>query len=290
MSADRLQEGIANLSRGAYFKEASLDMTFSLLAESAAHAAGVERASIWALTDDFRELRCLELFERSSGRHSSGGVLSAADHPDYFRHLRETSCIAADDAYQHPATAGFIDDYLPQHGITALLDTPIHIRGDLQGVLCLEQVGSHEPWTPTHCLFAQAVANLVTLALVEYEAEEARRKMRGADERLKLLFELSPDAMLLFDGGTGCVLDANRQAEVLFGHRRNELVGRWRRQLYHLPQGQDVDTVFAHPPSEPVTAELTQADGALRAISITTEEVEVAQGRRLALEIVHPIG
>lgn len=288
MSAAELQEGIAGLSRGAYFKEASLDMTLSLLTESAARISGIERVGIWALTDDLRELRCLELFERSSGRHSSGGVLSATDYPEYFRCLREASGVAADDAYQHSATAEFVGGYLPQHGITALLHTPIYIRGDLQGVLCLEQVGSHQPWTLPHRLFAQAVANLVTLALVEYEAEEARRKARGADERLKLLFELSRDAMLLFDSGSGCVFDANRQAENLFGCRRSELVGRWRRQLYRLPAGQDVDAVFARPTTEPIAAELRRADGGLRAIAITTEEVEVAQGRRLALEIIRP--
>ncbi|MCL2523519.1 MAG: GAF domain-containing protein [Betaproteobacteria bacterium] len=288
MSADELFEGIASLSRGAYFKEASLDMTFSLLTESAAHVIGVERVSIWALTDDLRELRCLELFERSSGRHSSGGQLSAADYPDYFRSLRETSCIAADDVYEHPAIAELARAYLPQHGITALLETPIYIRGDLQGVLSLEQVGSRQSWTLAHRAFAQAVANLVTLALVEYEAEEARRKARRADERLKLLFDLAREAMLLFDADSGCVLDANPQAEKLFGCRRDELIGRWRRQLYRLLPGKDGDAVAIRSPGEPVAAELRRADGGVRAVTIATEEAEVAQGRRLALEIIRP--
>ena len=289
VSEAELLEGIASLSRGAYFKEASLDMTLSLLTESAARVSGIERVSIWALTDDLRELRCLELFERSSVRHSSGGLLSAVDYPEYFRCLREGSGIVADDARQHPASAEWVGGCLARHGISALLHTPIHIRGDLQGVLCLEQVGACQPWTLAHRLFAQAVANLVTLALVEYEAEEARRKARGAGERLKLLFELSRDAMLLFDSGSGMVFDANWQAEKLFACRRGELVGRGRRQLYRLPAGQDVDAVFARPPIEPVAAELRRADGELRAITIAAEEVEVAQGRRLALEIIRPL-
>ena len=68
VSPEDLQQGIACLSRGAYFGEASLDMTLSILTESAASICGVERASIWALTDDHRELRCLALFERSTRR------------------------------------------------------------------------------------------------------------------------------------------------------------------------------------------------------------------------------
>ncbi|PKO34039.1 MAG: hypothetical protein CVU34_10400 [Betaproteobacteria bacterium HGW-Betaproteobacteria-7] len=290
MSPVELQEGVASLSRGAYFKEASLDMTLSLLTESAARVSGIERVSIWALTDEHRELRCLELFELSSARRSRDGVLYAEDYPAYFRALRDEVCVAADDAYLHPATAGFAGDYLPQHGITAILDTPIHIRGELQGVLCLEQVGIAQPWTPAHRLFAHAVANLVTLALVEYEAEEARRKASKADERLKVLFEFSRDAMLLVDGGSGQVLDANRQAEKLFGCLRADLAGRSRRQLYQLPDGMDIDQLLAREgeANKPVSAEIRLADGALHSMEITSELADLGQGRRLALEIIRP--
>ena len=188
MSSMALQEGIASLSRGAYFKEASLDMMLSILTESVAQISGIERVSIWALTDDHQELRCLEQYELSSRRHSNGGSIDARQYPIYFRALRGGASITADDAYVHPQTAEFSADYLPRHRVTAMLDTPIHIRGELQGVLCLEQVGSPQPWTSAHGLFAHAVANLVTLGLVEYEAGEARRLAHAADARLKAAF------------------------------------------------------------------------------------------------------
>lgn len=188
MSPVALQEGIASLSRGAYFKEASLDMMLSILTESAAQMSGVERVSIWALNNQHQELLCLDLFELSTRRHSKDQSIHASQYPFYFRALRAGSSISADDAYNHPLTAEFAADYLPLHGVTAMLDTPIHIRGELQGVLCLEQVGTHQPWTSAHGLFAQAVANLVTLALVEYEAGEARLQAHAAGERLKAVF------------------------------------------------------------------------------------------------------
>jgi len=75
-----------------------------------------------------------------------------------------------------------------------MLDTPIHIRGNLEGVLCLEQVGTHLSWTAMHRLFAHAVANLVTLALVEYEADEARHQARSANERLRALLDPLSDS------------------------------------------------------------------------------------------------
>ena len=82
----------------------------------------------------------------------------------------------------------FATCYLARHRISAVLDTPIHIRGKFQGVLSLEQVGTREPWSPAHRLFAHAVANLVTLALVEHEAEQARNQAKSATQRLRTLF------------------------------------------------------------------------------------------------------
>jgi len=193
-SPAELQEGIARLSRGAYFSEASLEMALGILTESAARMSGVERVSIWALTGDHHELRCLESYELSDARHASGESILASHYPTYFNALRSESCIVADDAFQHPATSEFATGYLARHRISAVLDTPIHIRGQFQGVLSLEQVGTREAWSPAHRLFAHAIANLVTLALVEHEAEEARLQAKTATQRLRALFEIAGDA------------------------------------------------------------------------------------------------
>lgn len=293
MSPIELQEGVASLSRGAYFKEASLAMTLSILTESAARMAGVERVGIWALTDDQRELRCLELYELTTGQHSRGDEIDAKRYPAYFRALRSENCIAADDAYLHPSTREFAADYLPQHSITAMLATPIHIRGELQGVLCLEQVGSCQPWSTSHRLFAHAVANLVTLALVEYEAEEARRLALKANERLKAVFDASRDALLLTDGESGVVLDANRQAESLFGCTRRDLVGKRQSQLY--PESAENDVirnfrlVVEGQRHSDLVSEIQRSDGTLRTVEITTEVADLSDGQRLALEIFRPL-
>jgi PAS domain S-box-containing protein len=293
MSPAELQEGIASLSRGLYFKEASLDVTLSVLTEAAAQMSGVERVGIWALTDDQQELRCLERFELSSGRHLSGGALSSCRFPVYFGGLRSESCIAADDASSHPLTSELTVEYLQVNRISAKLDTPIHIRGVLQGVLTLEQVGGRQPWTPAHRMFAQAVANLVTLALVEYEAGEARRQADLAQERMQAVFDASRDALLLADGDSGVILDANRQAERLFGCARSDLVGKHQRQLH--PSAQQVQNAgeftrrINGKAVQAVTTEIQRRDGRVVAVRIETEVADISDGRRLALGIFREI-
>jgi GAF domain-containing protein len=207
MSPQELQEGIACLSRGSFFNEAPLDMRLSILTEAAAQRSGVERVSIWGLNDEQEELLCLDIYEYSAQRHSKGERILAKQYPDYFHALSAGTSISADDAYRHPLTAGFAVDYLPRHGVSAMLCMPIHIRGELQGVLCLEQIGSRQAWSSAHALFAQAVANLVTLALVEYEAEEARRQAQVAGEQLRAIFAASRDSVAF--GVAGLALAAS---------------------------------------------------------------------------------
>lgn len=289
MSPVQMQEGFARLSRGTYFKEASLDLTLSLLTESAGQMSGIERVSIWALTDGGRELRCLELYEQSRGRHSSGACLLADRYPAYFQALHSGEPIVADDAYAHPSTLEYAADYLPQYNILALLDTPIHIRGELQGVLCFEQVGTRQPWTTMHRLFAQAVANLVTLALVEHEAGEARRLAQSANDRLRAVFDASRDAMVLADGDSGTILDANRQAERLLGGARIDLVGKSQHQLH--PSGEegrcamDFRRAVAGESLPPLRTLVRRGDGQAVPVEVTSEVADVTSGRRLVLSI-----
>jgi PAS domain S-box-containing protein len=293
MSPLELQEGIASLSRGAYLKEASLDMTLSILTESAAQMSGVERVAIWALTDEQQELRCLELFERCRGEHSSGEVLRANRYPAYFKALSGAGGIAADDPYLNPATAELAVDYLPKHQIFAKLDTPIYIRGELQGVFSLEQKGAHQVWTTAHRLFAQAVANLVTLALVEYEAAEAKHQAQTSSERLKAVFDGSRDALLLADCESGVILDANRQAESLFGWSRRDLVGKHQRLLHpkNSPRtfGEQLRRSAVGEFSVSRVVDIQCFDGSVMPVEITSEIADVSDGRRLALGIFRQI-
>lgn len=288
-----LPEGIASLSRGAYLKEASLDMTLSILTESAAQMSGVERVAIWALTDEQQELRCLELFERYRGEHSSGAVLRARHYPSYFRALAGAGGIAADDPYINPSTAELAVDYLPKQRIVAKLDTPIHIRGELQGVFSLEQVGSRVPWTAEHRLFAHALANLVTLALVEYEAGEAKRQAQTSSECLKAVFDGSRDALLLTDCESGIVLDANRQAECLFGWSRRDLVGKHQRLLYPGNSARTIGEPFQQAEVDRLRAsrvvDIQCFDGSVLPVELTSEVADVANGRRLALDIFRTV-
>lgn len=288
-----LPDGIACLSRGAYLREASLEMMLSILTESAAQMSGIARASIWALTGDHSELRCMEFYERGGSRRGKGESLKAERYPVYFDALRSGLSIAADNAAQHPLTREFAADYLPLHRVTARLDTPIHIRGELQGVFCLEQLGESQSWSSSHRLFAQAVANLVAMALIDYEAAEARRQAHVASERMRAVFDASRDALFLADGASGEILDLNRQAERLLDRSRADLHGQHYGLLHPKEERQRVagefQRLFDGQSPWALVTEVQRPDGRRVPVEVTAEVAELGNGRRLALSTLRPI-
>ena len=122
---------------------------------------------------------------------------------------------------------------------------------------------------------------------------QLRQQVLDAKERLKAVFDASRDALLLADGDSGLILDANRQAETLFGCARQDLVGKHQQQLHPSSDEANVANLFRRVVTGDVAAaqlvEIQRCDGSVRPVEITTEVADLSDGRRLALGIFRPI-
>jgi GAF domain-containing protein len=125
----------------------------------------VQRMSVWFCNADHSRMSCVDLFERHTGRHSSGTELVARDFSPYFRALRAERTIAAHDAHTDPRTACFSKVYLEPLGISSLLDVPIWLGRKMVGVVCHEHVGPRRVWTKDDETFAYLMSHFVGLAL-----------------------------------------------------------------------------------------------------------------------------
>jgi GAF domain-containing protein len=123
-------------------------------------------------------------------------------------------------------------DYLLMNGISAFINSPIHADGELQGVLCIERVGPHSAWTSVQRLFAHGVASLVSLALLQHQLLSREEELRDAHSLRHALFNGARDAILISDAQTGHILDANPEAERLFGRTLQQLLGVLQSDLY----------------------------------------------------------
>ena len=189
-SHDRLleqQQALAALTRSEIFSGDNPTQTIQLLTRTSAHQMGIERVSLWRITEDRSAIRCIDLYKRSTERHAPGAILRIEDYPSYFRGLAKEEAIVADDAHTHPFTREFSAGYLTPFGISSMLDVPIHLYGRLEGVLCHENVGPAIEWTPDQRLFAIAIANLAALAIEQTERKRAEAMIRGQRDVLELI-------------------------------------------------------------------------------------------------------
>jgi PAS domain-containing protein len=71
----------------------------------AAGVTGCERVNGWLFNDDESELRCIDAYEASTGRHSSGMVLYEREYGPEFQVLKTSRYVDADDPTDADALA-----------------------------------------------------------------------------------------------------------------------------------------------------------------------------------------
>ena len=216
-------DAIAELARIWRRYEGDPDGAIRAITETAASALDVGRASVWLLDVDRDELTCTDLYDTTTGTHSSGVVLKSSQYPGYFAALAAEETLAADDAHADPRTCEFSESYLRPLGIGAMLDAPIRTGLRLVGVLCHEHIGGARTWTATEQKDAAFLGSLASLTL-----ELKNRAIREA-----LL------AATLESTGEG-ILACDDQRVLAFNKR---FVDMWKLDLESL---RDVATVRAH--------------------------------------------
>ncbi|MBL8394148.1 MAG: GAF domain-containing protein [Candidatus Accumulibacter sp.] len=283
-----LQGAFAQLSRRG-FAGHRLDEALRQLTASTAQTLNIERVSLWGLSAQRDQLDCIDLYELSRNRHSSGLIWHAGRYPEYFRALERGEPIVADDAMKHPSTQEFSRDYLLMNGISALINSPIHAEGELQGVLCIERVGEHSAWTSVQRLFVHAVASLVSLALLQHQLLSKEEELRDANSLRQALFTGARDAILISDARTGHIIDANPQAEKLFGRRLQELLGVLQSELYVRSEHLDMCDLFRQLVNgggiDSVRSAVLADDGKLIPVEISGQVVQLGQGKEIVQEV-----
>lgn len=106
------QEALLSLIKSSAFQGNDLQQIFQLLTETAGRLMHVERVSVWRYTENRTTIRCHDLYEIASDRHSAGVELRATQYPRYFEALATSEAIVADDARTDPRTCEYLGDYL----------------------------------------------------------------------------------------------------------------------------------------------------------------------------------
>lgn len=218
-------EVLVGLAKSEPWVRGDLAATLREVTEAAARTMHIERVNVWLFDAERTKIRCIEHYERSTGVHTDGGVeLAAADYPHYFRALAEERTIVADDAREDPRTREFTEGYLDVHGITSMLDAPLHSGADVIGIICHEHVGPARTWTAEEQSLAGSLADFASLALESAERRQAEGALRRSEELTREIISHALDAIVIADR-EGVITDWNPRAEAVFGWTREEAIG-----------------------------------------------------------------
>lgn len=214
----RLNDLVVDLAAGSGSTQPLLRIT-----ETCGAVLGAARASVWQVEHD--SMRCLDLFTRHDGEHTSGSELHARDYPQYFAAIRSERSIAAHDAARDPRTREFADGYLAPLGITSMLDAGVFADGALRHVLCIEHTGTPRRWTDDEIAFAGSVADVMATVFESDRRREVQTMLDHQRSFLRQVIDLVPNLIYAKDRA-GRFTMANDATAELFGVAVADLLGR----------------------------------------------------------------
>lgn len=122
--------------------------------------------------------------------------------------------------------------------------------------------------------------------------QQSQSKLQESEERYRQLFEQLNDAALLADTETGRILDANKQAEILLGRTRDEIIGMHQTEVHPPGMAEEYRQKFASHVERGRAAdydgEIIRKDGSIVPVSIGAAPVTIG-GKRLILGLFHDI-
>ncbi len=269
---------IAELVLDQVFTEDNITIALQRICEFITATLGIARASVWTLTEDGSELRCVSLYEADSKKHSGGAILKAADLPNYFAAIKSENRIYAEDAQKDPRTSELTESYLKVLGITSMLDAGIVIEGRLDGVICSENIGPMRKWYPDEESFISTAAAIVAQLFLNIERKRAEEALRENEQRYQTIFNTSPVMFWLKDTANN-IIQINKAAADFEGVGPFEINGRSCYDLYPREQAEgyyqdDLQVIHSGKPKFGIIEKHTPP-GTDRAIILETGKVPI---------------
>ena len=156
-----------------------------LLLQACLNGLKISRVSLWCFDDNRELITCEQLIDIDLPLSTEKSVFYRHDLPVYFNALDHQRVIRANDAFNHPATKEFTDNYLIPANILSMLDVPIRFGGKMIGIICCEQKDTVKNWTDDETHFVAALADLYGRALTASQKKQYQQQLEQLNQQLE---------------------------------------------------------------------------------------------------------
>ncbi len=144
--------------------------------------------------------------------------------PLLFTALEKNRHVEINLTSDEPIAAQFNPACFARDQVVSVLCTPVRLRGELKGMLCVESLRHRRTWTEEEKIFNGAISDMVA-SVFESEARRiAEMENEESRERIRMLIERTPLAAIDWDRGMR-VRGWNPAAERIFGVPAQEALG-----------------------------------------------------------------
>lgn len=178
------------LTKNSAIHQGKADIAFQAITKAIAELMQLERVSIWFFNGRSTKLKCGNLYELSTDRHTKNQEIYLADYPHYFQILQTEGTISAQEANIDPRTQELANSYLKPLNIYSMMNTFIYLAGEKIGIISLEQVGSHRNWSLEDETFIRSTADLISLTLEARKRASAQAVLSQQLKKAILLEEI----------------------------------------------------------------------------------------------------
>ena len=191
----RSNEALLRIATDPRLHEGELAAALHLITETSARVLGVQRVVVWLIDGVDKELRCMDAYHTSDGRHTPGNDYRLADLPVYLEALERSRVLAVEDILADWRMQEFDLANVAEQGIVSVLDAAVRSEGRLVGDICFEQMGQRRRWTHEDEEFAGEIAALITLKLESMERRRIEHALAQSESQYRALFEDSPASL-----------------------------------------------------------------------------------------------
>lgn len=197
--ASRRQRALADLAADPSAGRGDVTASARVATASVAEVTGASRVSVWLLTADGGSLVAVDVLDSGSGTHAAGEELPTRELPAYLTALSASRAVEASEARSDPRTAELRAPYLDPGAISSLLASPIRLRGQVAGSVCVEYVRPGRSWAPEDVDFASAVADQLAQVLANHRLRRTNEALMASEREKAAILDSIPDHVLYMD-------------------------------------------------------------------------------------------